>query len=617
MSSNSGLRSGLAKALVFSLLSFFLVPGITYGFVTYVFHQMDTDYKAAVQSRVAGAPGTAAQKNAFLAAAGAFAPSRRCEMKSTGQLAQAQALKYCQPYKPLWQFHTVQKAAWWTLVAGAFVFASIFLLGGVSFLSSRAPALSFLFGWRLLILASALEVIVQGAFAVWLSYWVSSYFFKVYVPKLILVVAIAAGAAAVYAVIWMFKRVQPRNEIAGELLTERQEPRLWARVRALAQKVGTVAPDHIVGGIDTNFFVTQAPMTLNGKELRGRILFVSLPLLRIFGEAEADAVLAHELAHFRGGDTKWTSLLGPKLQQFDLYCAVMQIKGVFVAAYILRFYRLMFEFALKRGSRQREFIADSVAAKIATGRALAHSLIKFQGYAAYRNAVESELFAQDRRHQGSLSIAGHIAAGLAPYAESPQFAENMRLANIPHPFDSHPSLTERMANVDHAIEEASYPSIVGAAPGRTWAHDIASIDAVESKLWRKYEEEFAAEHERALAFRYQPSNAEEEAIVLKYFPDVKFSLRGGKEFIVTYAGIKLHKKIKGAETDFISWKQITSLALGDAMFGGKKLTVGHENSGLPGDETSVRLYGLKNAEAFAETLALYRQRHHIALNMAG
>ena len=95
-----------------------------------------------------------------------------------------------------------------------------------------------------------------------------------------------------------------------------------------------------------------------------------------------------------------------------------------------------------------------------------------------------------------------------------------------------------------AVEEAAYPAIVGAAPGRTWAQDIASIDAVEGKLWRKYEEGFAAEHERALAYRYLPSNAEEEAIVLKHFPAVKFSLRGGKEFIVTHAGIRLHKKIK-------------------------------------------------------------------------
>ena len=104
-------------------------------------------------------------------------------------------------------------------------------------------------------------MIVQGVFAVWLSYWISSYFFKVYVPKLILSGSNRGRAAAIYAVIWMFKRVRPNNEIEGELLTEQQEPRLWARVKALAEKVGTAPPDHIVGGIDTNFFVTQVPMT--------------------------------------------------------------------------------------------------------------------------------------------------------------------------------------------------------------------------------------------------------------------------------------------------------------------------------------------------------------------
>ncbi len=63
MASHSELRAGLAKALFFSLLSFFLVPGITYGFVTYVFHHMDSDYRAAIQSKIATAPGTAAQKD--------------------------------------------------------------------------------------------------------------------------------------------------------------------------------------------------------------------------------------------------------------------------------------------------------------------------------------------------------------------------------------------------------------------------------------------------------------------------------------------------------------------------------------------------------------------------
>ncbi len=521
-------------------------------------------------------------------------------------------MKSCEPYNPLWQFHTVRTAAWWTLVAGAGVFAAIFLLGAAAFLTSRAPALSFLVGWRLLILASTLEVIVQGVFATWLSYWVSSYFFKVYVPKLIFIVGAMAGLAAIYAVIWMFKKVRPNNEIGGELLTEQQEPRLWARVKALAQKVGSAPPDHIVGGIDTNFFVTQVPMTLNGQELRGRILFVSLPLLRIFDETQADAVLAHELAHFRGGDTKWTSLLGPKLQQFDLYCYVMRLKGVYVAAYILRFYRLIFEFALKRGSRQREFIADSVAAKIASGQALVSSLIKFQGYAAYRNAVESQLFAQERRHEGALSIAGQVAAGLPPYAASSQFAENMRLANIPHPFDSHPSIGDRMANVGYPVEEAAYPGIVAAAPGRTWATDIASIDAIEGRLWRKYEEGFAAEHERALAYRYQPANAEEEAIVLKHFPEVTFSLRGGKQFTVTYAGIGLPKPIKRTNVDFLAWEQITGLTLKDAAFGGKKLIVDHAGARLPVSQTTLRLYGLKSVAAFANTLSLYRQRHHTA-----
>jgi len=111
MSAHSGLRAGLKKALIYSLLSFFLVPGITYGFVSYVFYKMDTDYMTAIQHRVAAKPGTALEKEKMLAAAEAFAPSRRCELTANAQPALAEALKSCQPYEPFWQFHTVRTAA--------------------------------------------------------------------------------------------------------------------------------------------------------------------------------------------------------------------------------------------------------------------------------------------------------------------------------------------------------------------------------------------------------------------------------------------------------------------------------------------------------------------------
>jgi Zn-dependent protease with chaperone function len=602
VTSSSPMRAGLTKALVYSMLSFFFIPGITYAFVSYASHRMDSDYNAKIQETIKSLP-AASQSQVHLPPP----PSKWCDIQPTDEQSKKQIAQLCEPYGTVWQFHIAGLAASWMMVFGAAVFAGIFILAGVAFLSSRAPALSFLFGWRFLIAASTIEVIAQGVFATWLSFWITVYFFEVYIPKIIIVVAILAGGAALYAVIWMFKKVQPKNEVSGELLSAEREPRLWARVRALAAKVGTAPPDHIVAGIDSNFFVTQAPLTLNGRQLDGRILYISLPLLRILDQTEADAVLAHELAHFRGGDTKWSSLLGPKLTQFDLYGLMMQLKGVFLAVHILRLYRMLFEFALKRGSRRREFIADGTAAQIVSGEALIRSLIKFAGYTSYRREVESQLFAQDQRHQAALGIASQVAAGLTPYAASSQFIENMRRADIPHPFDSHPSLADRMKNVGHAVEERDYLKIITASPYKTWAQEIAAIDEVEAGLWGQYEQIFKAEHERALAYRYRPSSEEERAIVLKYFPAAEFSLRGGKTIIITYEGILLPEPAKGMVTDLLPWNQVATLTLADSNFGAKRLVIGHPKS----SKTEVRLSGLKNLEAFKSTLTAYWQRHQI------
>lgn len=241
--------------------------------------------------------------------------------------------------------------------------------------------LSFLAGWRQLIFASAAAVIVQGALLVWLSFWLTAFFFNAYAIKLIAIVAIGGAMAVFYAVYCLFKRPTRDTGIDGETLAQSEAPVLWAYIRDMAARSGTAPPQQIVAGIDTNFFVTEAPLATADKTLQGRTLFISLPLLRVLGRAEADAVLAHELAHFSGGDTAYSAALGPKLVQYDQYSAMMHAGGVTrFAYYLLRLYRVIFEFAHKRDSREREFVADRMAAKLVSARAIVTALIKDNGF---------------------------------------------------------------------------------------------------------------------------------------------------------------------------------------------------------------------------------------------
>jgi len=95
--------------------------------------------------------------------------------------------------------------------------------------------------------------------------------------------------------------------------------------------------------------VTEAPLDVQQQTLTGRSLYVSLPLLRLLDRSEADAVLIHELAHLRGGDTASSAKLGPKLVDFDHYCRLMLHGGATIVIFhVMNLYRLIFELALQR-----------------------------------------------------------------------------------------------------------------------------------------------------------------------------------------------------------------------------------------------------------------------------
>ena len=279
-----------------------------------------------------------------------------------------------------------------------------------------------------------------------------------------------------------------------------------------------------------------------------------------------------------------------------------------VAHYLLRLYRMVFEFALARDSREREYNADRVAAQLTAPQSIVQSLIKISAYSSYRNAVERKLFEQEQQHTGALGIAGFVADGLHPYASSGEFVTAMKTAAVPHPYDSHPPLLERMRNVSHHVAEDAYGAIVTTVPAATWADEIATAAAIEGRLWGDYEQRFAADHEQSLAYRYEPANDAEREIVLRYFPPVSYDIGKGNRIDVTHEG--LHATADdGAPT---SWDEVKGMAFDNNTFG-NTLTITHFDKGMVGARTSkIKLKGLgKQEEHFKAVLGNYWQRHQI------
>ncbi|MFN9471433.1 MAG: peptidase M48, partial [Acidovorax sp.] len=233
MNISSALRLGLAKVFGYSLLSLFLIPLAAYLFTGYAQRDEDTQFLARIGQRIdAEKAMPAAEKQAQKDFYRANPPSTICTNRSPELQDYREAV--CEQYGELWQFNLVRKASLWTLVAGALLLASVLGLGALAFVDRKMQYTSFVTGWHLTTWASAAALVVQGALAVWLSFWVTAFFFHKYSPKLIIFVGIAVAIGVLMAIKSIFTRVQLDNGVDGELVAEADAPILWKRIRHMA-----------------------------------------------------------------------------------------------------------------------------------------------------------------------------------------------------------------------------------------------------------------------------------------------------------------------------------------------------------------------------------------------
>jgi Zn-dependent protease with chaperone function len=600
------LRTDLTKASIKAVVLLLLIPLLTYGFVRYAQRKEDAAFLQLIETRfLADANLNFADKQARID----FYRARPLSTICANQEAQAQSYKdnVCEPYGEVWQFHMVRKLAGWTLVLSA---VSLLLLAGLAFLAHKKRAWqypSFVAGWRFVVVFSVATVLVQGFFLVWLSFWLTAYFFKKYFVKLIVLAGLLALGAAAMIVLRLFQRPVVDNSVSAEFLSEADAPLLWRRIKHLASRLRTDPPDHVLVGIDSNFFVTQAPLRVGTKTTTGRSLYMSIPLLRILTVEEADAVLGHELAHFRGADTQASAALGPKLQQYDHYAEGVGSGGLAVVVHpLLQLYRAAFQLALSKDSREREFKADHMAGKLVSAPALAHALIKVAAYSNYRSTTEQTLFSSEQQLDSTLGIAEKVSHGLRSYAASDDFMDDMHTAQVPHPYDTHPQLQQRMQQLGHVVPEEQYGVLLAHAPIKTWAQEIFTADILEARLWAVYEQQFATHHDQALAYRYEPASETQRAHVLKYFPPLAFALKDATQVEVNYQGIV------PAGEPLIDWDAISKLQYNDSSLGDSLSVTLNQKSLLGAKTVTVKLKGIgKQKDDFNAALGHYWQRHQI------
>lgn len=323
-------------------------------------------------------------------------------------------------------------------------------------------ALSVLFTPGLILLFAALLAAVAGMGFALYKMFENSESVPLY-PFLILAVVAYAVLRAAFA---SFRR-PPSSELA--ILADKASlGDLGSLIDSVADRVGSKRPHNVLLGYMSNFYVTSGRVrTLPGQVVRGRTLHLSAPLLQVLSRDQVEAILAHEFAHFTGGDTVYSLYALPVYQsclegfnrlKAELFAPVRGIYGLVLLVFRLLYvppmllilgYYTLFLVVDRRMSRARELRADAIASSIV-------------GRETFQNALAMAVTAGlvwDGRANSLLTTSGQTAAGVSggfrALLEKEQFStEGVRLlaTAIGKPestvLSTHPALSQRLHGLD-------------------------------------------------------------------------------------------------------------------------------------------------------------------------
>ncbi len=268
--------------------------------------------------------------------------------------------------------------------------------------------------------------------------------------------------------------------------------------------------------------MTEASVIVEAKRLSGKTLFISLPLLKQLHTSEADAILAHEMAHFSGEDTWYSRRISPLLHRYDEYLHSLKegITGI-VVFYYMACFRALFEISLCRLSRHREFRADGIAARVTTQSDFAAALLRTAAYSRFRASVEQDLFSQSRVME-SADVSSRVETGYLDYVATFATDPDLGTMESAHPFDTHPSLSQRLKRIGIELTSDSAQSLLERPGDGGWYRVIPNAAEIEQQMWKVYEDQFRVTHEQSLPYRFLPATPEEQAIVEQAFPVMNF-----------------------------------------------------------------------------------------------
>lgn len=388
--------------------------------------------------------------------------------------------------------------------------------------SRKALISAFRLGWTSSTFLALLILVGQTALMAFLSYEGTVLFTGKYYPKLIGIVIILGGVALYKIVKLIFTKI-PINSVeqATVLVSEKEAPKLWQTVRGIATKLQTTAPDQILVGISTPFYVTEFPVTYQSGTTSGKTLFLSGPLMKKLSVAEITAIIGHELGHFKGEDTLFTQEMTPMLYKFDvmMHHLLESIAVSFPAYHILGVFRHAFHKIIAEFRREREFLADACGVTVAGKSAMASALCH---YVYHSEIYELALHTHLRK---KIPLEESLASAEVDLAKDENFWKQVSEQKTPHPFDSHPPLAARIEKLGENLNNMK--SALNVNPEVSAHAYFFEGNTVLQSAEKEHAEIVQEAQERLSLMASSDESAEAKLLIEKHFPKKEYAASAG------------------------------------------------------------------------------------------
>ena len=346
---------------------------------------------------------------------------------------------------------------------------------------------SFKLGAYLCLFSISILVLFYGISIVLILYYIESELFGIIHFYILGLIGVGAFVVSLNLIKSSFNLLKPiQININAVSITERDDNFVYKILLELSKQINSTLPENIFIGVEPMFFVTESNVISNDKNVfDSKSLYISSPILRFLNINEFKGILAHELAHFSGEDTKFAKDFFPIYHgMFDsLQNSIVEVEGgiesisMFPLFSLLNYFFNSYSESIAIISRSRELRADRIASEYVGNDVYGSALVKVYAYTELWDEMYLVLIEDIKNGVEIDNIEEYFLDFISNSDKINEMMLNIDKYNISHPIDSHPNLIERFKNLNLNLE-----AIISKIDLKSKKNDISKFIKIDENI---------------------------------------------------------------------------------------------------------------------------------------